>query len=194
MQALGFVSRGLWRSFARPRLQGARWEEPCLLGLSLDRLYCGCPHALPTPSPCQKQKEHLFLLQQPSSALSWGIHLHAHLEMLKQILSYSHRAFIEGCIWSWETKKMISDTISVKLKCYAFVSCYSFWDFPWIVLPSSGLWCLQMTFGQLSASPHCLGMKLHVLVSSWNVFNQQLPNVLHGLLGSPRPSQGLFSN
>lgn len=68
-------------------------------------------------------------------------------------------------------KKLISDTISVKLKCYPFVSCYSFWDFPWIGLPSSGLWCLQMTFGQLSASPHCLGMKLHVLVSSWNVFN-----------------------
>lgn len=90
--------------------------------------------------------------------------------------------------------KLISDTTSVKLKCHFFISCYSFWDFPWIVLPSSGLWCFQMTFGRLSASPHRLGMKFHVLVSSWNIFNQQFPNVLHGLLGSPRSSQGLFSD
>lgn len=86
--------------------------------------------------------------------------------------------------------KLISDTTYVKLKCHLFVSCYSFWDFPWIVFPFSGLWCLRVTFGCLSASPHCLGMKPHVLVSSWNVFNQQFPNVLHGLLGSPISSQG----
>lgn len=190
MQALGFVSRGLWRSFARPRLQGARWEEPRLLGLSLGRLYCGYPHALPmsetegAPVPSAAALKCSILGKPPSCSLR-----NAETNSLLFSESIYWRVHME-----LRDKKWISDTISVKLKCYLFVSCYSFWDFPWIVLPSSGLLCLQMTFGQLSASPHHLGMKLHVLVSSWNVFNQQFPNVLHGFLGSPRPSQGLFSN
>ena len=62
--------------------------------------------------------------------------------------------------------KLISDMTSVQLKCHLSSSCYFFWGPLWIILLSSGPWCPQMTFGQLSASLYCLETKLYI---PWSV-------------------------
>ena len=69
--------------------------------------------------------------------------------------------------------KLISDTTSVQFKCHLSSSCYFIWGPLWIIHLSSGPWCLQMTFGQLSASLYCLETKLYV---PWSVCGVSYPN------------------
>lgn len=65
--AVTSVSRGLWKGFAWSQLPGARGSHP---GPVSGAVSPGCPHTLPACNPLQRQRACLFLLQQPSSALS----------------------------------------------------------------------------------------------------------------------------
>lgn len=133
-----------------------------------------------TLHPHQRQQKSLFLRQAPSSALSWERHPHAHCRNAeRRFPPVLTECFLQH---AFGAETLINDTYlsSDHFPLFLLRSSLKNSSLFQTLVPPNDFW----TMNQLLLVWRQSSMYLVLL---WGVLNQRFSNVVHDLLGSPRP-------